>query len=150
MGMYGDDSKKKLEATGDGRTKQSFKRVCDINGLVAQYKKTGQFPSVARRVPYYADVSDLGSYQESLNVVIKAREMFDALPVLVRERFRNDPGEMVSFLQDSSNLEEAVKLGLVTMRPDGSGKSEVGAGGASAPAGAGGPAGGAQGAPKAS
>ena len=32
----------------------------------------------------------------------------------IRERFKNDPAEMISFLEDENNLPEAIKLGMVT------------------------------------
>ena len=146
MGMYGDDSKKGLDASGDGRTKQCFRSSCDINKMVAQYRKTGMFTNLNRRVPVFADVSECKSYQESLDVVIKAQDMFNSLPVLLRERFQNDPGEMVAFLQDEANLAEAIKLGLVVAPK----APEVDAGGVSTPGGTVPPVSGGDKAPKAS
>jgi hypothetical protein len=42
-----------------------------------------------------------------------AEEAFMAMPASVRSRFHNDAGELVNFVSDGRNREEAVKLGLV-------------------------------------
>lgn len=116
MGMYGAgvDVTVDCQAADDGLTKQAPSKSCDINYIVAQYQKTGVLPiNIRPRVPVYADVSEFADYHTAMNLICKANDMFAALPVLVRERFDNDPGKMVAFLEDARNLDEARKLGLV-------------------------------------
>lgn len=60
----------------------------------------------------FADVSTLGDFAQSMEVVRKANEDFMALPSKIRDRFGNDPSALVAFLQDSSNDAEAIRLGL--------------------------------------
>ena len=43
----------------------------------------------------------------------QAQQGFEQLPSAVRARFKNDPMELVAFVGDNRNAEEAVKLGLL-------------------------------------
>ena len=98
------------------RVKQAFGSECDINSIMARYAKTGVFPP-ASSAPLYADVSGIVDYQQCLQVVREAEETFDALPSRIRERFGNSPAQLIAFLSDDANREEAVKLGLVEVEP---------------------------------
>lgn len=102
---------------GKSRTKQAFKGECDINKIVAKATQTGFVDSMNGTPPMYADVSDVPDYQTSLNVVIYAKKRFDALPAEVRRRFGNNPNELVEFMGNEENREEAVKLGLLPKPP---------------------------------
>jgi len=100
----------------EGETQQSFKDECDINRIVSQYVKTGTWSGSLRpptRVPQFGDFSNVLEYQESMNKIIEAQEAFDSLPSRVRQRFQNDPAQLLAFLDDVSNQEEAIKLGLI-------------------------------------
>ena len=50
-----------------------------------------------------------------------ADDAFMALPAAVRERFNNDPAELVDFVSDVNNRSEAIDLGLIPppAKPDG-------------------------------
>lgn len=96
-----------------GRTKQAFKDDCDINKIIARYEKTGMIENLSKGTPFYGDVSDILSYQDALEVVDKAESLFGSMSAEIRNRFNNNPAEMVSFLADSKNIEEAKKLGMV-------------------------------------
>lgn len=98
---------------GKGRTKQSFQKETNINSMVAAFKKTGQFPNVSTIAARYADVSNVTPYREALQQVIEAQTMFGSLPSALRTRFHNDPGELLDFVNDEKNRDEAIKLRLV-------------------------------------
>jgi phage internal scaffolding protein len=100
------------------RTHQSFKDECDINGIVKKAQSTGVLPSLIKENPQYGDFSDPLDYQQSLNVIIRANEQFDALPSHVRARFANDPQNFLMFTADPKNLPEMVKMGLATYIPN--------------------------------
>ena len=70
-------------------------------------------PLTQRKPGTYGDFSELGDYMENMNKVIEAREMFDALPSKIRERFGNNPGAMINFVMDPNNRDEAIELGLL-------------------------------------
>lgn len=98
-------------------TQQNFKNECDINFIMKRWEKTGELTHVRSNAPSYGDFSNLGDYQSSLNVVLAAQEAFDSLPAVVRNRFSNDPAMFVEFVQDPSNADAIVELGLAAPRP---------------------------------
>lgn len=102
---------------GVSRTKQSFRDQVNINKILARNRRSGMIDHVSGKTPFYGDVSSIGSYQESLNVVKQAQDLFMGMSSDVRSRFENDPTKMIKFLADPKNLDEAIKLGMVVKRP---------------------------------
>lgn len=102
--------------TPPARTKQQFVDQCDINNIVKQYTKTGQFTHLSANLAKgtYADLPDPIEFQESMNLVIQAEQSFSTLPAKVRNRFGNDPAEFLAFMADPANQDEAIKMGLAT------------------------------------
>jgi phage internal scaffolding protein len=94
-------------------THSYFAEDCDINVIMAQYEKSGLIEHVNRYNGSYGDFTDVSDYQSSLNAVLEAQEAFDSLPAKVRSRFSNDPAEFLSFVNDSSNKDEMISLGLL-------------------------------------
>lgn len=92
-------------------TKQSFAAECDINNIMARFERTGVLDFTNEFEPRYGDATAL-DYQTSLNIVINAQTMFDAMPAALRLRFGNDPQEFLAFVDDPRNVEESIKLGL--------------------------------------
>lgn len=98
------------------RTKQSHKDECDINKIVARAEKAGGLGPVPVSQEFL-DVSEVPDYQSALDLIIEADALFMSQPAQLRARFGNDPAEFVRFVQDPSNQEEMIKLGLATRRP---------------------------------
>lgn len=111
-------------------TVQSEKDSSNINTIVGRFLKNGFLgnvrpgaPNVPLRgpgdLPYLGmfDLSEFPDYQEARLIVARARERFDTLPARVRERFKNNVSEFVSFVSDKKNLPEMVVLGLAVPRP---------------------------------
>lgn len=94
------------------KTQQQFKAECDINNIVKSYSQTGILP-VSTKVGAFLDVSNISDYQTSLNTVYQAQKAFDDLPSKIRTRFKNDPNELIAFIEDDKNHEEALTLGLL-------------------------------------
>lgn len=95
-----------------------FAQEADINFLLARYKNTGSLYTAdemikAKRRPQFGDFTGIPDYQESLDKMREALSMFGDLPLSVRQRFSDDPVQLLEFLQNKNNLDEAVKLGLV-------------------------------------
>lgn len=109
--------------------KQSFKAECDINTIMSKYQKTGLIEHVQKFQGSYGDFTSVADYQLSLNQVLDAQNAFDALPSSIRARFQNNPGAMLAFLEDPSNRDEAVRLGLVEPTPPPPPKAPPGASG---------------------
>lgn len=94
------------------RTQQHFKDETDINNILRQFNITGQLPTKTI-TPRYGDFTNIGDYHTALNAVIAAEDEFMTLPAQLRARFDNDPAELIEFLNNPENLQEAQKLGLV-------------------------------------
>jgi phage internal scaffolding protein len=65
------------------------------------------------RQPSFGDFSGDFDYQKSQNAIISAQNAFDALPAALRKRFDNNPAELLAFIADEKNKDEAIKLGLI-------------------------------------
>lgn len=96
----------------EGLTRQCFADECDISSIMARFDKTGLIEHVNKFQGDYGDFTDAQTYQDSLNQVIEAEEMFMSLPAQVRAKFENDPGQFLDFVANPDNLSEMVDLGL--------------------------------------
>jgi phage internal scaffolding protein len=67
--------------------------------------------------PRYGDFTGIGDYHTALNQVIAAEDEFMSLPATLRARFENDPAQLIEFLDNPQNKDEAVQLGLVNIKP---------------------------------
>lgn len=101
-----------LDLSKNGKTKQSFKEECDINTILAKYKKTGVLDFVNENQAHYGDVTGI-DFRIAMIEVAKVTELFDQMPGSMRSRFQNDPAIFLEFIQDPENRPEAIKLGLI-------------------------------------
>lgn len=99
------------------KTQQQFKDQCDINHIMAKYKLTGQIQHIQKNTGYFLDHSEIPDYQTALNTVIQAQDSFMSLPSDLRKKFGNDPQQLLEFLSDSKNRDEAERLGLINLPP---------------------------------
>lgn len=95
-----------------GLTKQSFRDECDINVLMDQYQRTKTFTHISAALPQYGDFSNVLDYQAAVNQVKDAQAAFAELPSHIRDRFANQPAELLRFMDNPENLEEGRQLGL--------------------------------------
>lgn len=99
------------------RTQQSQKDEADINVIVDRAKRGAQIPAIDR-VPCYGDFTEIPTdLREALNQLNFAKSLFMSLDPKIRFRFQNDPVQMLDFLSDPANRDEAVQLGLVNPPP---------------------------------
>jgi len=101
-----------LRCEDASRTQQHFKDETDINNILRQFNITGQLPTKAIS-PRYGDFTGISDYHGALNQVIAAEGEFMTLPAHLRARFDNNPQELIEFLNNPENKDEAIKLGLV-------------------------------------
>lgn len=89
---------------------------CDINYLYRNFVQYGTFyPSRLARAtaqPHFGDFTET-DFVKSMQYIAEARERFEALPVEIRQRFGYNPRNLLAFLSDKNNVEEAKKLGLM-------------------------------------
>jgi phage internal scaffolding protein len=84
---------------------------------MAKFAVTGLIPETPLS-PRYGDFTGIGDYHTALNQVIAAEDEFMSLPAQLRARFENDPAQLINFLDNPENYNEAVSLGLVNKKPE--------------------------------
>lgn len=98
--------------------KSEFADECDINNIMARYRKTGVLPDSARAAAArFGDFSDIPTYLEMQERVFAAEELFMALPAAVRDQFDNDPGKFLAASETKEGVELMTKLGLGNTPP---------------------------------
>lgn len=106
---------------GESPVQQHFKDDCDINQVLKRFRQTGVLQTVAGQKslqqPQFGDFTNVKDYQTALNALQSAQEGFNSLPVRLRQRFNYDPQELLSFISDDANREEAERLGLIKKKP---------------------------------
>jgi len=105
--------------SGVSRTKQQFKEECDVNNILKKYRATGLLTHIRATKPQYGDFTQVTDFQSAMDQVQRAQDAFLKLPAKVRSRFRNDPSELVEFLSNPANTEEAIQLGLAERKATG-------------------------------
>ena len=101
-----------LHCEDESLAQQHQRDECDINYILKQFNVTGVLPQ-SPISPQYGDFSGIGDYHTALNRVIAADEEFMSLPAQLRARFENDPENLINFLNDDKNRDEAIQLGLL-------------------------------------
>lgn len=94
----------------DTKTVQEAAAECDINVIVRRAAQTG----VANVHPVEYGEMDESTYQECLAKINDAKERFESLPSDIRLRFGNDPARLLAAIDDPSQTDELIKLGLLT------------------------------------
>lgn len=106
-----------IDFTGsESLARQEFRDEADINNIIKKYQATGFLidPSVtSSRQPMFGDYTNAPDFERAQQIVAVAQENFDALPVRLRERFNYDPVELLRFLDNPDNRDEAIKLGII-------------------------------------
>lgn len=96
-------------------TEQSHKEMCDINNIIAKYNRTGLITHVSKIEGYMGDMTG-NDFHEMQNKIAKAVSMFNDLPSEIRKRFKNNPENLLQFMEDPNNREEGIELGLINKR----------------------------------
>lgn len=94
---------------GERVTDGSQAESVDINNIVKQFTKTGLMPQ--RQGARYEDVSS-HDYMAMRNFIADKESLFRGLPARVRARFGGDFYQLLRWIENPANREEAVKLGI--------------------------------------
>lgn len=105
-----------FECVGESLAVQSAEEESNINTIVRRFGISGELPNNLR-MPQSGDFTGLPDFHAAMNLVRQAQEEFVRVPAEIRAKFNNDPARFMSFLDDESNYDEALKLGLVKPRP---------------------------------
>lgn len=102
-------------------TQQQFKEESDINNIIASVNAAGVVNNplwAGSRQPLYGDFSFIqeSDYMQAQNKLIEANTLFSELPAKVRQRFNNNPADLLHYLENNPDYEEMVNLGLVVKK----------------------------------
>lgn len=113
---------------GESRTKQADAHETDVNVIMGRYIQNGD-PSIFMRNAggIFADISNIGDYQTCLTVVNEARDAFAELSAPIRERFGNNPTNLLAAVFDPARKAELEELGIFT-KPEPPAPAKIGAG----------------------
>lgn len=103
----------KSQFTGPTRTKQAFKKECDINQIMSRFHQTGLVSHVAHHQGDYSDLSDAPTYYDAMLKITAADQSFNSLPSDMRKYFNNSPHEFLTFVSDPNNNAAMVEMGLI-------------------------------------
>lgn len=98
------------------RTQQHFKKDTNINSIMKKYKKSGLLvdPSIKpTAMPQFGDFTKVEDFHSLQNRLCEIQSYFNSLPVEIRTKFKNDPHQLMAFMNDEANHEEALRLGLI-------------------------------------
>lgn len=102
--------------TGATRTEQSHRDLVDINQIMKRFRTTKLLPQRAND-GFYGDISEMEDYLSMKTKIAKAEQNFDMLPADVRKKFENKPANLLAFLEDDNNYDEAVELKILPDLP---------------------------------
>lgn len=96
------------------RTKQEFKKDCDINLIVKKHKQMGLSASAGffTAAKQYGDFSQVPTFKEMQDKVHAAQDLFMSLPAHVRQAYGNDPGAFIDAAKTKEGRDLMIKLGL--------------------------------------
>ncbi len=94
-------------------TEQAHKDECDVNNIIRKYDKTGVLQHVTNFEAQYGDMTGT-DFKTAQDLIIGANNQFNKLPAEIRKRFKNDPQNLLTFMEKSENREEAITLGLIS------------------------------------
>jgi phage internal scaffolding protein len=100
-------------------TEQHHKTKVDVNSIMARHNGSMRvMAQIANLSNYQFDDVTNNDFQESMNIVAKAKTTFENLPSKIRTRFENDPAKFMDFISDKNNVDEMVELGLAVRTPE--------------------------------
>ncbi|QXP08099.1 MAG: internal scaffolding protein [Arizlama microvirus] len=105
-----------IDCSSPKLTDQSYKNLCDINNIMAQYAKTGTFGHLATRQPQYIDNTMIPNLEDAFSIARNATDLFNSLPADIRKLMDNNPINLESFVHNPDNADMLLKHGLIVKR----------------------------------
>ena len=93
------------------RTKSEFADEANINNIVKRCMNGAAMPT-GSRTPLFGDFSEVADFTSAQTLIAQANAEFEQLPSDVREKFGNNVSDLMDFLDDENNIDEAIALGL--------------------------------------
>lgn len=109
-------SSRGIKLNTDNKVQQQFKDECNVGNIVERFVRTGVPPRIGRK-PMFLDLTQVGDFTEMLNHVTAVNQEFMMLPAKTRSEFKNDPAELLKFLDtlgDKESVKRALSHGLIS------------------------------------
>lgn len=98
-------------------TKQSHKDSTDVNLIIANYDRTGLLVHLNKAEARYEDVSEVGDYQDALDIINNAERAFMKLSSAQRKVFNNSAAQFLDAAHDPDKRELLEQAGLIPSPP---------------------------------
>ena len=94
-------------------TEQHHKKDVDINQIIKKHgmDMIAQTSLLQSREFQFDDVTG-NDFQEAMEISAKAEQSFNSLPSQIRKKFDNSPAQFLDFVQNPSNQDAMIELGL--------------------------------------
>lgn len=113
---FNKDNRQGQKIGGDSLTQQHMAAEADINNLVNRHLNNPRRVPLgdphATRQAQFGDYTSM-DFQAMQNAVADIEQKFAGLPARLRARFQNQPYQLVRFVENEENREEALKMGLI-------------------------------------
>ena len=93
------------------RTKSEFADEANINTIVKRCMNGAMLPA-GNRTPLFGDFTEVADFSSAQILIAEAQSQFELLTSDIREKFGNSVSELMDYLDDPKNLDEAIALGL--------------------------------------
>lgn len=93
-------------------TKQADTDAADINKIMAKYGHIHNVPHGQTQAAF-GDFTTGRDLHQAIIQIDQAYDAFNEYPSAIRERFGNDPAQMIAFIADPENRQEAIELGFI-------------------------------------
>lgn len=93
-------------------TEQHHKDACDINNIIKKYDVSGVITHVSNIEAKFGDLTGM-DFKTMSDQVANAQNMFNSLPAEIRNEFKNDPSQLLTFMENPDNRDKAIELGLI-------------------------------------
>jgi phage internal scaffolding protein len=105
--------RKVVTVTGTKETvDQAQAQLTEVKNLLEPARKQGLLDAVTRYEGVMDDIP-AKTFEEAMNTVAQATQMFEAMPAHIRTRFNNDPKTFLEFTHNPENAQEMQKMGLL-------------------------------------
>jgi len=88
----------------------------NINTIMRKMRTQGILPSL-KEGGQYGNFTNAQDFQIAQNKIIEAKNDFNRLPAELRKQFDNEPYNLLIYLEDPENREEAIQNGLLPPDP---------------------------------
>lgn len=99
---------------GPTRTEQHHKDKCDINEIIKIHGAGTPLAPIVDVIDGPANDLTGADFKTYMDHVTRAKSNFERMPVSIKNRFNNDVSQLLDFVQDPNNYDEAIKLNLIT------------------------------------